>query len=295
MISRQMTALGIHPAIGYFLGLAAFIGFSLLLFDRTELAPLIYILAALSVAFWLSETRRNEFLKSCFSLEDYYLARVLENNLVTLPFVLYLAFQALFIHLLLLMALSTFLAMTSYRNRSGYAFPTPFYKWPFEFATGFRGTFFLYLLAYFLIVMAVISENFNIGIFSLILVLLVCCSYYFNPEDVFYVWIFNMGPGKFLWKKMTTAFLYSSMLALPILLSLIIFYPEKYLITAVFFALGLIYLATVILAKYASFPDQVNLPQFIILALSVWFPPLLLAVIPYFCLKSDKNLQRILS
>lgn len=295
MINRKMTAWGIHPVIGYLLGLAAFIGFSLLLFERTELAPLIYILAAISLVFGLSETRRNEFIMNVFGPDRYHWIRILENNLATLPFVLLLVIKLLFIHASMVAALSTFLALTRIQSSSGITIPTPFYKRPFEFATGFRGTFIAFLLAYFLVVMAIASENFNIGIFSLILVFLVCYSYYFNPEGVFYVWIFNVGPGIFLWKKIATAFLYSSMLALPVLLTLIIFYPEKSLVTAVFFALGLIYLATVILAKYASYPDQVSLPQFVILALSVWFPPLLLAVIPYFYLRSEKKLQRILS
>jgi hypothetical protein len=54
-------------------------------------------------------------------------------------------------------------------------------------------------------------------------------------------------------------------------------------------------LTTIILAKYAAFPHQVNLPQFVILAVSVWFPPLLIAVIPFFYRQSVKRLNEILT
>jgi hypothetical protein len=294
MLNRQMVDVGIHPIMGYLLILAGFLGGSFLLFERTELAPAILILAALTFVARLSEIRRNVFLMAGFKLDDYYLIRFLENFLVTLPFALFLAFRLQFLYMMLLQALSAFLAFTSFRDRSGQAVPTPFSQRPFEFATGFRRTFPAFLLAYFLVVMAVISGNSNIGIFALILVFLICISYYFNPEDIFYVWIFNVDPGRFLWKKMTTAFLHTSLLAVPVILTLVMAYPEKYLITVGFFGLGLIYLAAVILAKYASYPEQVSLPQFIMLAFSVWFPPLLVAVIPYFYLQSARKLKAIL-
>jgi len=108
------------------------------------------------------------------------------------------------------------------------------------------------------------------------------------------VWIYQLSPGKFIIKKINAAFLYSTYLSLPVAILLISFFPDNSLIIAGFMALGYIYLATVILAKYSSYPNQISLPQFFILGLSAWFPPLLIAVIPYFFRQSVKRLKEIL-
>jgi hypothetical protein len=143
--------------------------------------------------------------------------------------------------------------------------------------------------------MSVYADNFNLGIAALILTFLICITFYLNPENEFYVWIFNSLPGKFLFGKLKTAIVYSTFLTLPVVIVLMIFFVDKTLIIAGFQLLGYIYLSVIILAKYSSFPHQVNLPQFIILALSVWFPPLLIAVIPFFYRQSVKRLNKILA
>jgi hypothetical protein len=103
-----------------------------------------------------------------------------------------------------------------------------------------------------------------------------------------------MSPGRFLISKTNTAFLYSTILTIPAAVVLVIFFPGESLVISGFLLLGYIYLATVILAKYSSFPNQISLPQFVMLGLSVWFPPLLIAVIPFFYMQSVKRLKEIL-
>ncbi len=143
--------------------------------------------------------------------------------------------------------------------------------------------------------MSIYADNFNLGIAALILVFLICITFYLNPENEFYVWIFNLSPGKFLVKKILTALLYSTMISLPVAMALMIFYPGEILVTGGFLLAGYLYLATIILAKYSSFPHQINLPQFLILTVTVWFPPLLIAVIPFFYRQSVKRLNEILA
>ena len=294
MISRQFADSGIHPALGYIFILAGFIGGSLILFAKTEIAEYVLIMLALSLVTRLSASHRNHFLMTCFRDKEFYLIRLLENGIIILPFVILLVYKLLFIPAIVLIVLSTVFALISFGNKGSFTIPTPFYKKPFEFSTGFRGAFFMFFIAYFLTIMSITADNFNLGIFSMLLVYLVSISFYFNPESVFYVWIYNLTPPKFLWNKIKTALLFSLALSLPVTLALIIFFPEDFLLIIGFQVLSSIYLVTVILAKYSSFPDQINLPQFIILALSVWFPPILLAVIPFFYWKSVNRLKDIL-
>ena len=295
MLNRKLTGFGINPALGYILTGASFVGFSVLLFAKTEFASYIYIFTALSLILTLSETRRNHFLKTCFTDIDYYRARISENLIVAIPFIIFLSYKLLFIPVLILTALSLVLSFFHFSNNASYTLPTPFGKKPFEFAVGFRNAIVVFLLAYFLTFMSVWVENYNLGIFSLVLVFLVCFTFYFNPENEFYVWIFNLSPGKFLLKKIFTALLYSTIMSLPVAMALMIFYQEKILVTGGFLFAGYLYLGTIVLAKYSSYPHQINLPQFVILAVSAWFPPLLLAVIPFFYRQSVKRLNEILA
>jgi hypothetical protein len=294
MINRRMTDFGIHPVAGYIIMMAAFTVFSLLLFDRIAFAGYVYILAGLSILPALGETRRNNFLKTCFTENAYYQVRIIENTVVIFPFVLFLIIKMMILQATVLFLTASLSALITYSAKTNYTIPTPFGKKPFEFTVGFRNTFIVILLAYFLLVMSAITGNFNLGIASLILLFLVFATFYLNPEDEFYVWIFKSKPVEFLMGKIKTASLYSTFLSLPLVITLGIIFPENAGNISGFLVLGYIYLATVILAKYSSFPRQISLPQFIVLVLTVWFPPLLLAVIPFFFAQSVKRLNVIL-
>jgi hypothetical protein len=56
-----------------------------------------------------------------------------------------------------------------------------------------------------------------------------------------------------------------------------------------------LFLWTVILAKYSAYPGEMNLPEGMIIAISIYFPPLLLAIIPFFYTKSIRKLKYILN
>jgi len=176
-----------------------------------------------------------------------------------------------------------------------FTLPTPFGKRPFEFVVGFRKTFYLHVLAYFLTVMAVVVGNFNLGVFSLLVVFVVCLAYYADLEPDFYVWVHAQSPKAFLWEKIKTALLYSSHLCLPVVVTLAIFFGENiHILLAVLF-LGYLYLATMILAKYAAYPHTIGLPQSILLAMSFSLPPLLLFTMPLFYKNAIKRLNQVLA
>ena len=143
--------------------------------------------------------------------------------------------------------------------------------------------------------MAVLSGNFNLGIFALILILFICMTYYTDPENEFFVWIFSMTPKGFLFHKIKIALLFSTLLSLPVTIVLSIFFPGNIIAVIGFQCLGYLYLIAVILAKYSVYPVKINLPQFVLLAVSIPFPPLLLVLLPFFYLKSVTRLNDLLA
>jgi hypothetical protein len=55
--------------------------------------------------------------------------------------------------------------------------------------------------------------------------------------------------------------------------------------------IGFILIITVILAKYAAYPSEMNLPEGIVIALGLSFPPMLLIFAPYFYFKAIQKLK----
>ena len=295
MLNRHLKAFGLPPIIGYLLAIFFFIGGSVYLFYKTKYAAYLYPFFALSSLSLLSETKRNDFLKTCFIDKDYRRIRLAENFLMALPFVLFLGYQQAWLIGFGLVIMAGLMARFHFNNQLNYTIPTPFYKYPFEFTVGFRTSIAMFLFAYFLTVMSIKVGNFNLGAFALLLVFIISFSFYALPDSQFYVWIFSSTAKAFLWDKIKIALFYSTLLALPILLSLGYSFPDKMKLLLGFQGLGYIYLCTIILAKYAAFPRAMNLPETIFIVASVFFPPFLLFTIPFFTKKATKKLSSVLS
>jgi hypothetical protein len=58
---------------------------------------------------------------------------------------------------------------------------------------------------------------------------------------------------------------------------------------------GFAFLCTIILAKYAAYPHEINLPEGTLVAISISFPPVLLALIPYLYFKAIRKLNVLLA
>ena len=93
MLNRQITEWGIEPVIGYLVGIFAFIGISIKLFEKTQFAEYIYIALALSLVIKLNEINRNDFLKLCYSKTEYFKIRIVENLIVSIVFMTFLLLQ----------------------------------------------------------------------------------------------------------------------------------------------------------------------------------------------------------
>ncbi len=294
MLNRHFYELGLHPVLAYPLSLIAFIGGSLYLFHKTDYAIYIFVLLAIGTLFQFGDIERNEFLKSCFSKKDYRSIRLLENIILTFPFIAFLCYQGQFPGAAAVLASALALAILNLGTKMNHTLWTPFSRQPFEFSVGFRKTIALIVFAYFLLFMALVVPNFNLGVFSMLVIFLVCLSFYSYPEIKYYVWIFSCDSKKFLVEKIKNALFYSTILNAPMIIGLSILAPEKIWIILALHLLGFTYLIAMILAKYSAFPAKLSVPQGILYGLGLWFPPLMLGIIPFFYSQANKRLKEIL-
>ncbi|WP_299892091.1 ABC transporter permease [uncultured Lacinutrix sp.] len=295
LLNRKIVDFGIPLLIGYALIPLIFILLSNFLFSKTEFASYIYVFSAVSLTSMLSSKERNDFLKSIYNKKDYQKLRVLENLIFSFPFILYLLYKGLFIYPLFLMLLIIVISLFNLNTNFNFTIPTPFHKTPFEYIVGFRNTFFIFPITYCLTYISIMVDNINLGVFSILLIGVICFSYYSNLENDYYVWNFNVSPKKFLLKKVKTCLINFTFLILPIVITLTIFFFKETGNILTFTMLCYIYLITIVFAKYSSFPHKMSLPQGIIFAISIMFPPILIVIIPMFFSQSLKKLNTILN
>lgn len=291
ILNRKMEELGLHPILGYLLGVLVFLGLSVYLFYKIAYAGYIYTGTGLSLVFAFGEKERNDFLKTTFPLNSYRQIRAAENALLVIPFVAFLCYKAEFLLAGGLLLSALLLSLFNSGSRLNLTIPTPFYRFPFEFTVGFRKYWLLYLIAYFVAWKAIEVDNFNLGVGSLAFLCLLAMSHYALPENDYFVWMYNCTPRQFLLKKIATACLYLSTLSLPLMVALSIFFWDKSWILLLVLGLGLFLIGAMILAKYSAYPQEMSLPQALFFGLGVWFPPLLLMVMPLFYKRAVQRLN----
>lgn len=290
-LNRHLSDFGLHPVLGWILMLVFFPLLSHLFFSRVAFAGYIYAAFSLGAVARLSERRRWDFLIVAFKTGRRSLIRLAENGIVALPFLVVLLLKGWLIAAAGLAALSAAMAFLRFRSSFGFVIPTPFGRRPFEFTVGFRRTFLLFPLAYFVTWKAIEVGNTNLGLFSLLLVYLVCMTYYSQPEREEFVWIYSLTPAKFLLRKAGTALLFSTALSLPAALGLCIWGDMNVLLIPVVMLVGCLYVINMLLAKYSAFPDPMHLPQAVIIAFSLFMPPVLLLSIPFLWSQSLQKLK----
>lgn len=294
LINRKIKEAGINPILGYLGSLLVFLLLSEYLFQKTEFAKYMVMLLCISFQIPLSEKNRIEFLQSTFGDEIKNKLRIIENLILCIPFVSLLLFKSYIFEGSILFLFSLVSALFSFKPDYTLTIPTPFFKRPFEFSTGFRNTFYFFPVAYALTVIAILFDNLNLGIFSFLLIFLTSISYFPKPEHEYYVWVHAETPKLFLRNKILNASKNVTALVTPILISLLIYYPSNYKLIIILYVLGLLFLWTIILAKYSSYPQEMNLLEGLAIAISLYFPPFLLAIIPFFYTKSINRLKNIL-
>lgn len=293
-IYRSFKDFGTEPFIGYPLIIFAFCWISSSFFDKVVYANYIYVAVGFALTYAFVSSEHIKFIKQHFSRVNYYKIIVFNNLLKVTPFAMFLVYKMYFIESLSLYLLAFFVSFTNKKSKISIIIPTPFGRRPPDFVIGFRKTFWLFLLIYGLTFVTVYRDNFNLGIFSLVSVFFVCCSYYLKPDVEFYVWVHAMNSKEFLKHKILIAFQNSFILALPIFIVLSIFYLDQVHITLFFLCIGFLYMMMFLLMRYSFRNEGMEMFQGIIGVLCLLFPPIMLITIPYFYNKAINNLDLLL-
>ena len=295
ILNRQLDEFGIKPVIGYIALALLFSGFTLYLWYATSYAPYLYALTGLGLTSLLADAGKINFIRQHFPKNEFMRIRMAEHLLAISPFLLGLCLHKEWLMAFVMIASALLLSFSSSIPSVSMVIPTPFSRYPFEFPIGFRKNLIVLLLAAFLLIMAIVYTNANLGLFACALVMLLCLTFYMSAEPSYLVWIHNRQPADFLSLKIKNALVSSTLLLLPYAITLVIAFPSHSMYLLIIYFLGLLYLTTAILGKYAFYPSAMNLPQGFVMALSFWFPPLLLFLIPYFYRRSLLKLQPYLS
>lgn len=291
---RWMVENGVHPVLGLVSAMIIYFVASKYLFYRFELAPWVYLGMAILLISGFGSKFRNRQLSLIFDGMAYRKIKLAENILVALPFSIFMICEQHVLQALVLLVSAVLLAIIQVEYRFSKVIPTPFRKYPFESIIGFRRTFFFIIVLYLILAKAIQIDNFNLGMVTLGFLYLIMLSYYYKPESRYFVWIFSDTAKSFLSKKIWSSSICASMVALPVVIILILVYPSYWYIPVVISLVGNVFIIATILAKYSVFPKEMNVPQALLLGLSIWMPPILLLTLPLFYRKSIKNLDQIL-
>jgi len=293
-LNRKLEDLGINPWLALIVGLIVFIFVFKMIFVKIHYAKWITLEIGLLLMFKLCGGKRNDELRKLFSFKNYYLLRLTENAIVALPFFIYLLLESEVLVALLFIPMILLLAIVRSNRFFNFAIPTPFKKFPFEFIVGFRQTFWLIGISYFLIFKALQVDNYFLGLFGLATVFFTSMYYYIKPEEKYFVWIHSLSAKQFLRKKfMVSVFCVSILAAIPFAV-LIMSFPSQWMLTLLTQVIGYTFVGAMIVAKYSSFPFEMNVPQGIFLAISLMFPVILIIAIWVFYSQSKKRLEPIL-
>ncbi len=293
-LKRWFKEVGLHPIIGVILASVLFILFSKYLFYKTAFAKFIFPLLALTVLVSLGDKQRNDQLKTIFDKGLRLKIRFFENAIVALPFLVYLLYEQQLIPILGLFIVSIILVFVPAGLNFKKAIATPFKRRPFENIVGFRKYFVLVGILYLLIFKAIQVENYNLAVVAFGSIFFVLMAFYLKPENIYFVWLFKDSAGNFLKRKLIDALICGSILTVPGLIGLGLFFWSTIMVSCIVFVVGLIYLCSMVLAKYSAYPNEINVPQGLLFALSLWFPPMLILVIVIFYKQSKRNLYLIL-
>lgn len=295
IIERFLRGWGLAPWLVYVLVPILFVGIGLLVLERPNYFA--YIIASLSLSGynWLSGRKRNDFLLLHFGKSVFRKIRLIENGLVTLPFLLVFLFTGFWALALVQLLVGGAMTLRIGNRLSSFTLPTPFSRHPWEFALGFRKYWWLLLIAAFLLIMGIRAENFELSAFSWFITVFGATAFYQKPEPGFFVWIHAMTGRQLLNRKLLFGGLHLVMLGLPFVIALVVFFPEQWLLIAAGQLLAMLYLAMVITIKYTAYPNEIDIVKAFIMGAGFILPPLLLFIIPYHYQRAARQLGLVLA
>jgi hypothetical protein len=220
--------------------------------------------------------------------------RLYENLLYAFPFSIFLVFKGHFLISLVTLVLCAIVSLSNNVRRVRFQIPSPFSGRPYEFTVGFRRFFPFIIGTYLLTFFSIYYHNFNLGLFGLLSIFLICLLFYSNPEPAFYVWIHAQSPKTFLLKKIKTALVYAFYLSIVVTGLLIYFYNTELAMIIITLVAGLFYITAGVLSVYINYPNRMTITQQLLLSFGILFPPVLLLIIPFFYAQAEDKLKSYL-
>ncbi len=291
---RFCSELGMPSLLALFISLLIFAAASFLLFERMESATIIYFACSIFALMFVVNRSPLDLLKSIFTKRQLIIIRLLEHLLIAVPFMIILIIKSGWMWMVALLMTAITLAFTPIHSFNTPRIPTPFKKLPFEAIVGFRRWLVLILISYFLLAKAIQVDNSNLGIAMPVFLILLCVTFYLRIEPMIYVWIYRFSPRKFLWLKLKSAYKCTMILIFPMIILIGIFFPESMLGLLIALIYGLMILTLLILAKWASYPEEINIPQAVLMGIAFLLPPVLVFIMFMFYKKAVGKLTPIL-
>ncbi len=159
----------------------------------------------------------------------------------------------------------------------------------FEIKSGFRQYF------YFIIPLNILALilGFWIGSAPIMLIIntLIFTSFYQTCEPRNIIEINELSPDSFISKKLKNNLLVFTLLHTPVISMFLLFNYQYFIIIAIVWVCGVLFLVFAILLKYALYSPNADLKaNSIIISIAVFFPPIIFFMLPIYYFKAKNNL-----
>lgn len=256
--------------------------------------PYVYLLLMVYLGQLLGRPVRRHAIRQWSGPGYYWRIRLWEQLLLSLPFVLVLLIFKDWWFGPMAVLLSLFSLWTPPVFQGRLSLNLPFGKKPFEYTTGLRKHIWLLLVVLFFVVTGFVVANPGLSVFGFTILMLLPMGWVGQIEPVTYLWQHCQTPAAFLWQKWLTGLEHLCYLGLPLAVFLGVMLPEMSLAIAVVFVVGVGAQSAVLLAKYASYPRDIDFVHAILVATGIVFLPVLVVVLPFLGRKALANLKQYL-
>jgi len=293
-LQRYLQSLGLPPAVGLFILVFLFGLLSWRLMVAYSWGPYVYLVLMVYAGQLLGRPERRETIRQWSGPGYYWRIRLWEQLLLSLPFALVLLILNDWWFGPLAVALSLLSLWTPSIPQGRFYLPLPFGKKPFEYTTGIRKQAWMLLVVVFFVVMGFVVSNPGLTVFGFTILMLLPMGWVGQLEPVPYLWQHCQSPTTFLWQKWRTGLEHQLYLGLPLALVLNFLLPDMRLAIGIILVVGIVAQSAVLLAKYASYPRDIDFVHAILVATGIVFLPVMVVVVPFLGRKAIENLKQYL-
>lgn len=290
MTLRKIREFGMHPILAFLLFAIAGIILHYTLLTKLNYSDWIVFLVPILILFSFSNPKKLEFLLIHLNKKSFYGIRILENTIISLAPVIYLLWNHSFGKGMILLLITIVVSFFSFQIKSQKVFPTPFTRFLYEYAIGFRKTVLIYPLSFLILILSFKTGNHYIGVFAWLVLMFTTLSYYSYPDDEFYIWNSRLSVRGFLFNKIFQGLYYTTMISIPFFIVFLFFTEVEIIILIVLQFVIFLLQISILLSKYASHPRMIHIPYSILTIVCILFPPMFLFFIPYLFTKAKNKL-----